>query len=244
MNNINETFKFLGLENSDSIPLNLNFNNQSTLWFAMIGLAVSFVLLATSKMASSNLVFIFSRVLYKNATVLKVVKEEYNLNSLTSVILTLNFIITSSILLYLSYINYFGVSNFELIYFLPIIPVIYVFWPMFCLNFIGFISKEGESLKENKFNTLIFAQILGVIFSLLLLIWTFNMKWSNIFVLIFAGITGIFWLYRIFRGFFFSIQKGIAWYYLFLYFCTLEILPLILIYSVYNSKIESVLKFL
>ncbi|MFN5416602.1 MAG: DUF4271 domain-containing protein, partial [Flavobacteriia bacterium] len=112
------------------------------------------------------------------------------------------------------------------------------------LNFIGFISKEGEDLKENKYNTLIFAQILGVIFSLLLLIWTFNMKWSEVFVLIFAGTAGIFWLFRIIRGFLFSIQKGIAWYYLFLYFCTLEILPLILIYSVYNSKIESVLKFL
>ncbi|MFN5415967.1 MAG: hypothetical protein ACK5B9_02850, partial [Flavobacteriia bacterium] len=179
MQNIGESYTFLGLENSDPIPLHLDYNNQSTLWFAMIGLAISFILLATSKMASANLVLIFSRVLYKNATILKLVKEEYNLNSFTSIILMLNFIISSTILLYLSYINFFGVSNLELIYFLPIIPVIYVFWPMFCLNFIGFISKEGEDLKENKYNTLIFAQILGVIFSLLLLIWTFNMKWSE-----------------------------------------------------------------
>ena len=244
MQNMGESYKFLGLENSHPVPLQLDYNNQSTLWFAMFGLTISFILLATSKMASSNLVFIFSRVLYKNATILKVVKEEYNLNSLTSIILIFNFIITSSILLYLSYINFFGTSNFELIYFLPILPLIYLFWPMFCLNFIGFISKGGDDLRENKYNTLMFAQILGVIYSLLLLIWTFNMKWSEVFVLIFAGITLIFWLYRIFRGFLFSIQKGIAWYYLFLYFCTLEILPLILIYSVYNSKIESVLKFL
>lgn len=234
-----EAFEFLGANTHAKIPFQLEYSNQNTLWIAMIGLTASFILLAISQMTASNLIVIFSRVLYKNATVQKIVKEEYSLASLPSLTLLLNFIITSTILLYLTSINFKALDKFETIYFLPIVPLYFFLWPMFCYNLVGFLSGQADVLRENKYNNVLFSEIVGVFFSLLLLLWTFNIKWAPYFIYIFIIISIFFWMYKIFRGILFSINKGVAWYYIILYFCTLEILPFILLYSIFRDEIES-----
>lgn len=231
-------FEFFG-SSSGNVPLALSPRNQSTMWVSIIGLTVSFILIALSRLGTVNLIPVFSRILYKNSNVEKIVQEEYPLTSISSILLLINFIVTSIILLYLSDLYFsnrqlfsFG-EQFYLLYIFALIPLYLLFWPIIWFNVIGFLTKEGKMLSENKKNTILFSQISGILFSFLLLVWSFNLKWSKYCMIAFIVLICLMWLYKIFRGIFFSFRHGIAWYYIILYLCTLEILPLVLIYATF-----------
>lgn len=221
---------------SGEIPFNLGLRNKELLWFSMIGISISFVLLAFSRLASNNIVFIYSRILYKNTQIEKILKEQFSLSSFSSIVLVINFIVTTTFLLYLTYIHFHLSNRYELFYFYPILPLYFFLWPMLCYYLIGLFTKNHKVFKENRQNNIVLSQFLSILFSLLLLLWTFNMKWSIYFIYAFVFLFVIFWLYKIFRGFLFSINHGIAWYYIILYFCTLEILPLVLFYNILVRK--------
>lgn len=237
---LQDFYTFFGASSDVQVPYQLGLRNQNTLWFAMIGLSLSFILLAITRLTSANLVITFGKILGKNSTISKTLKEEYSLTSLASFLLLLNFVITTTVLLYLSYLHFNIENKFDLFYIFPLIPLYFFVWPIICFNLVGFITNEQKLLKENKQNNIVITQIIGVLFSLLLLIWAFNMQWSQIFILIFNLIIVIFWVFKIFRGIIFSIENGISLYYIILYFCTLEILPLILLYSLYLGKIKEI----
>ena len=203
------------------IPLKLTERNLNVLWIAMTGLAISFILLALSKQGTSKIVVIFSKIIFKNSSILKTINEEYSLSNFSSFLLIVNFILTTSLLTYLTFLH-----------FLTFFPVYFFLWPLIWYNVIGLITNEQKIFKENKMNIIVLSQITGFFFSFLLLIWTFNLKWSNLLVYAFAGILVLFWIYKLFRGIIFSFQHQISWYYIFLYFCTLEILPLLLIFTI------------
>ena len=232
-------FELIGSKQDLHVPYALELRNQNTLWFAMIGLSISFVLLSFSKLASSGIVVVYSRILLKNSSVEKIVREEFSLTSFSSLILILNFIITTTVLMYLTYLHFNTTHSFELFYIFSCIPLYFFLWPMLCLNVVGFLTKENALFKADKLNNVLISQIIGILFSLLLLIWAFNIKWSVYFIYTFIFIMVAFWIFKVLRGILFSLEKGVAWYYIFLYFCTLEILPLVLFYSLYYSKVKS-----
>lgn len=216
-----------------TIPLKLVERNQSTLWIAMIGLGISFILLAFSKIGTSRLVYIFSKIIFKNNSILKIINEEYALTNFSSFVLILNFILTTSILTYLTFLHIDINVNNKFLYLLPLFPIYIFLWPLIWFTIVGLITNEAKLFNENKKNAIILSQITGFLFSFVLLIWTFNLKYSKIFMTFFIIIVFLLWIYKIFRGIIFSFQHHVAWYYIILYFCTLEILPLVLVFNVF-----------
>jgi uncharacterized membrane protein YeaQ/YmgE (transglycosylase-associated protein family) len=224
------------IETINEIPFHLSYQNKEIVWISMIGLAVSFVLLAFSRLASNNLVVIFGKILYKNSQIEKTIREQFSLGSFSSVILLLNFVLTTSVLMYLTYLHYYSQTNYTLFYYYPIIPIYLFIWPMICYWFIAAITKSKKIFREIQLNNIVLTQISGLLFSIVLLLWAFNAKWSEYFIFSCIGITVLLWIYKIIRGFLFSIHHGVPLYYIILYFCTLEILPLMLAYSVLTRK--------
>lgn len=229
-------FELIGGTSSEQVPLALQERNQFTMWFALLGLTVSFLLIAMSNYGTNKLVLIFGRVLYKNNSIEKIVQEEYALTSFSSLILLLNFIVTSTVLLYLSYLHNYAQDNYELFYLFPIMPLYFFLWPLICFNLVGLITGEGKLLSENKKNAVLFAQIIGLTFSFLLLIWTFNLKWSGYFVYSFVSILALFWVFKFLRGIVFARQHQISWAYILLYASTMELLPLLIAYLLLNPR--------
>lgn len=236
--------KIIGLANNHAffgrgdslmeVPMKLIERNQSTLWIAMIGLAFSFILLALSKIGTSRLTYIFSKIILKNNSILKTINEEYSLTNFSSFILVLNFILTTSILTYLTFLHVNIHLDSQNLLLLPIFPTYIFLWPLIWFFIVGFITKEPKVFNENKKNAVILSQIMGFVFSFILLIWTFNLKWSKYFMLFFLIVVFIVWVFKVLRGIIFSFQHHVAWYYIILYFCTLEILPLLIVYSIYQ----------
>lgn len=71
----------------------------------------------------------------------------------------------------------------------------------------------------------------GIVFLLIAIVWILNQNLSQIwrsFFLIYLAIT---LLLRLLKGFIFVSRIGLSWYYFILYFCTLEILPFVMIFG-------------
>ena len=98
----------------------------------------------------------------------------------------------------------------------------------------GIIFKTAESSRYYQLNTLIFNQITGIVifpFAIMALYWE-----NTTFLIIGGIIVSLLFGYRLFRGILTGMaNKNYNLLYLFLYLCTLEILPLLLLLKVISK---------
>lgn len=228
-------YEFINSSSEVFVPEYLTPRNELTVWVATAFLALSFFIIAFARMSSVSLMTDLGKIMLKNKNVEKIVREGYSLNSFFSIFLSVNYLISFTGILYLSY-QYFQMK-FQLsdILFLSIFPVYFLFWPVLSLRFLGIVTGENESIREVQMNNWVLPHFSGLVYSFILLIWCFNLQWTVYFFYIFFSYTLIMYLFRFIRGFIFTFQKGVSWYYIILYFCTLEILPLVILYVLYGS---------
>lgn len=234
-------FEIIGSGNE--VPASLSLRSEHVAIVATSLLALSFFVIALARISSRQMMYGMFRAVYKNKQLEKIVQEEYSLNNLSSFFLIVNYVISGSAMLFLSLPSKSTIDLWMVLALVPI-PFLMVFLPWFTLSFTGALTGEKNMVWESKVNTILFAHFTGLIYSLILLLWAFNMQWSGIFVRIFLGVTLFTWFYRFLRGFIFAFGKGAPWYYIILYFCTLEILPFALCYLVLTFKMEETLNWL
>lgn len=177
------------------------------------------------------------KAVYKNKQIERIVQVDYPLNNMSSILLAINYIVSTAGLLYLTLQTAFSVQPVMVLY-LMVIPLLMMILPWIASTYVGIVTGEHKIVVENKMNTIVFAHFTGILYSLILLVWAFNIQWSAIFIYIFLGIAIFMWFYRFLRGFVFAFGKGASWYYIILYFCTLEILPFMVFYQALNNKME------
>ena len=79
----------------------------------------------------------------------------------------------------------------------------------------------------------------GILYLLLSLLWLLNMKFKTVFVLVFLAILAISSLIRILKGLLFAFWGGFSWYYIFLYLCTFEILPVFILNKLIQMYLQT-----
>jgi hypothetical protein len=98
----------------------------------------------------------------------------------------------------------------------------------------GIVFTNSESARSFQLNTLMFNHIIGTLlfpFTIMAFYWE-----STLFLNIGIIIISLLLLYRLFRGILIGLaNKNYNLFYLFLYLCTLEILPLLLLYKVISK---------
>jgi hypothetical protein len=216
--------------NYQDVPLHLSERVSSFSTLILLLLSFSFIVIAFSRLSSRVLFVNIMEAIYKNTRVSKIVQINYPLSTLSSILLLLNYIISMSALLFLTIQIFQPINNQDILY-MALIAAFLVVFPLFSMFSVGVLVGNKNIFPESMINTVVFAHATGLIYSIILLIWTFNSQWSLIFVSIFLGIAVFFAFYRILRGFISAFKKGVSWYYIILYLCTLEILPFILLYQ-------------
>jgi hypothetical protein len=100
-------------------------------------------------------------------------------------------------------------------------------------RFMGFLIKKKNETGEYLFNASNFRRVAGLILLPLVAVIAFY-PYGKENILVTTGIFIILFLYSIlvFRGFMILLRKQFSIFYLFLYFCTLEFLPLVLLYKI------------
>lgn len=164
----------------------------------------------------------------------QIIREENALTQSTSVLLTSIFFISLSLFFYLCgrYFHYSFIGNTDLSQYLFILTGCIGFYilKLVANKFGGYIFKVIKETDEYIFNQFLVIQILG----LLLTIWCILLNYSTNIkkeYLIYLGIATLFigFFVRMIKSFGISNISSYSPVYIFLYLCSLEILPLIII---------------
>jgi hypothetical protein len=110
-----------------------------------------------------------------------------------------------------------------------IAPISLLIYDMIGIVFIGLITGEFKRLKSILLVTITTNQITGIVLFLLALFWTLNPQFGALFFKLSVSIFLIKVLFRIIKGIYIILNNGVSLYYIILYFCTLEILPLMVL---------------
>lgn len=99
------------------------------------------------------------------------------------------------------------------------------------VNMTGYIFNQIHLYREYLYNSFIFNKLIGIIILPLLLLMVYTkgylqeaLHWITVIAVVFILFM------RITRGIIFTLKKGVLLFYLFLYLCALEIVPLALLY--------------
>ena len=200
-------------------------------------LSIAILLITFARMSSSYFLIAITKSIYKNRSIEKISQEEMPLSALTSFCLLINFLICASCLLYLTVDLFHDTISTSTLLAIIYTPILFLFGPYLFLNLVEFISGEIGITKAIKLTNWAICKFLGILFSLLVLLWIFNDKNAGVFGYILLAILTVCYAYRIIRGIIFAFSKGISWYYIILYFCMFEIIPMYPLWMLIEGKL-------
>ena len=126
----------------------------------------------------------------------------------------------------------FGVHGFPLFLLNTGILMAIYFGRSILIFITGLLFKQQELFEEYRYNISVFNKLLGIIIiPFLLFIIYSNGIFKNTVEWLSISAVGIVILLRIYRGFEFSIKKGVFILYLFLYLCALEMVPIMVLFK-------------
>ena len=199
---------------SVDIPMTLTSKENGSHFYLGILLFVAFLVLAFVR-TSNNKAIISLGVLFLTATnVDQRLKETMRLSSFSSIGLLLNYFLVSfvcNMLLFESIGLFSAVTNLWLSLLIPVSLFVIQFIPIYVFLFISGTNFPIVSFSAN---------------TLIALVWILNPQWSFALMMLFTVLLFLFAVARIIKNSYLVLTEGVAWYYIILYFCTLEILPL------------------
>jgi hypothetical protein len=211
--------------------MSLTSKENGSHFYLGILLFVSFLVLAFVR-TSNNKAIISLGVLFLTATdVDQRLKETMRLSSFSSIGLLLNYFLVSfvcNMLLFETIGLFSAVTNLWLSLLIPFSLFVIQFIPIYVFLL---ISGTNFPIVSFSANTLIGLQLNGLIYTLIALIWILNPQWSFGLMMLFTVLLFLFAVARIIKNSYLVLTEGVAWYYIILYFCTLEILPLFVAFN-------------
>jgi hypothetical protein len=190
---------------------------------------VGFVLLAFARLSRQNLYRSLFVAWTKTNGLRSYLKEALPLEKRGSVLLLVNYVISGSLMLYLR-LSQEEMDETSRIVFSCAIPLVLLLLTPIGLLFTGFISGEYSKLRSLFSMKLIGAEILGLVCFVASLIWMLNLDFVPYIWMVVVAMVVIEFISRLVKGVQFVSSEGVSWYYIILYLCTLEILPLFVAY--------------
>jgi len=217
------------------IPTNLILRENS-LYHQVIPLViVSFIMITFAKFQNNSIFRSLFKLLFANKNFEQILKEELKIGSSSSISLVINYFFIISTCVYLSIQATTKMSlSFSIGISLAIPAGVFVL-QLLSLWIIGLITKEMKLIVAPLLETIVIIEFIGFILFFLALFWVLNPQFSFYFLQTFAIILGFGFVLRFLKSLFSVLRKGVSLYYIILYFCTLEILPLFIAYY-YVSK--------
>lgn len=117
-----------------------------------------------------------------------------------------------------------------------------LFLPVIILLFFINLNNQNKNLfalVEIQFLAIHLWGVFGFISMLLWSVYKIDTHGSMLLFLVFFGLT---YLLRIIKSIIYSFGAGIKWYYIILYFCTLEIMPIVILSSLISWEVKDFFK--
>lgn len=214
----------------DSVPTYLSLKGENIAHTVIPLIVISFILLTVSKFLNPSIFRSLVKLLVSSKNFDQIIKEELKLSSISSIILIVNYFFTASSCIFLSLYISIDMNIYQLMVFAFLLPLGIILLQAFSFWSVGWMSKEMKVLTYPVYETFVVIELSGVILFFIALIWVLNPIYSQIFLNFFIILTLAGYLFRTIKSFFSVLQRGASLYYIILYLCTLEILPLVVIY--------------
>ena len=185
--------------------------------------------IALSKFNNSDLF----RSVTKNFFRFKLVESNFNnenrIGFVASILLNINFILSLTICFFLAFTNFVS-GNEALIYALCFSAYLIIIQQI-SFRLVALLSGEHMISEEIGVLTKQIWHMAGLLFLIIALIWALNQQSTLAVSRFYFIILLTLFAFRYIKGIFLCHKMGIKWYYLFLYLCTLEIMPSLLLYN-------------
>jgi len=223
-------------EQIKELPIRENLNGDYD-WITYI-LIGTFLLIGWSRLFFSKyfLALIKSFHSYNYASSLYFGKNSLTIRA--SALLNLTFFISAGTFLFqcLHYYDYSVPSLNPITQFLVLSAffLIWYIWNYLTTGFIGFVFLRQKSFHEYFHNYNLYRKLLGIsLFPIVLVLQYISPEYKPLFMLIGAIIFGFLYFTHILRGLLIFMKKNVSIFYLILYLCALEFLPLVVLYDLF-----------
>lgn len=238
---ISDTLQNLLIENSvfqnhNLVPENLETSLRTVepMYWQTTVLTLSFVLFILVKVLNPKKTQQVLASLFSIQIAKELYREDYKLNKRVTLILSIVFVLVFSFLLQILN-KYFGLILLDKPYLIQYLFFVGLILAMYIVKFsfssiLAQISNNQELEREYRFTILIFNHVFALVILPLVILLQYSQLPSV--WLIYPSIILIlaFYFFRLYRGFVISaLEQNLGFMYIFLYFCALEILPLLIL---------------
>lgn len=219
------------------IPSELTPRFHSSEWLIGYVLFFAFITLAVARFSRAGIYETLFLANTKLVGVVAFVRETMPLSKSSSWMLILNYFLSGGAVCYLFIQTSDAISlpNNAIVF---IVPVLLLLWSITCLLLTRFLTGGGDAFSAPFTLKVIGAQLLGVIYFVCAILWLFisgeEILFAQIVLLLFIAESA----FRVAKSANIVLKRGVSWYYIILYFCTLEILPLLMVYYVLREEIN------
>lgn len=209
------------VEQMDLIP---RYSNGSTWLVLLLILCVVFIALARTVQQSIVSISIQNTLFFETQE--DQINKGVRPNALSRLLLTLQFVAISSMFIYW----FIGKNNTENQRFLAaLIPVGYLLYQLSISFIAGNLTGQKKIAHEEIYFTLALYNVLGLVLLSEFFIFYFQSGPQTIALKIVGTTYSLFLIFRILRSVFLGLSAKVSWYYIILYFWTLEILPILIV---------------
>ena len=185
--------------------------------------------IALSKFNNSDLFRSITKSFFRFKLIENNFNDENRIGFGTSILLNINFILSLTICFFLAFTN-FVAGNEALIYALCFSAYLIIIQQI-SFRLVALLSGEHMVSEEIGVLTKQIWHMAGLLFLIIALIWALNQQSTLTVSRFYFIILLTLFAFRYIKGIFLCHKMGIKWYYLFLYLCTLEIMPALLLFN-------------
>ncbi|MBU2019126.1 MAG: DUF4271 domain-containing protein [Bacteroidetes bacterium] len=214
----------LGFENLELEP-RVKLVDAPSLFLLLTGI----LLVVIAKFRNSRSFEITMKLFFRNMNFESTIKESWPIFSGNSWLLVVNFVLNLSLSLYLFYFSIETGSSWaamtQALFFGTLL-----FLLAFCsMIFVNFLSGNQKIVQLPSQVSWVLPQFAGLLLLALNTACLLNQEWQDKVFWIIAVILIWVTLQRFYRSLIYLFRQQIEWYYILLYLCTLEIIPLVLL---------------
>lgn len=179
--------------------------------------------------------------LYAGRYANQLAREEVSLGNRVVIFLSALFIFTMTLFFYqiAGYYGFLPASSMKNTFFITVVAIFLIYGvKLLVIKMLGFLFETQKEIREYTISVFLFCNAVGL-FMLPVVICLAFLKQVNPSVFIYTGFTiiTVFFLTRVIRGLIIGLNSTrVSKFYLFLYLCTLEIVPLAIMFKLFVLK--------
>ena len=185
--------------------------------------------IALSKFNNSDLFRSITKSFFRFKLIENNFNDENRIGFGTSILLNINFILSLTICFFLAFTNFVSVN--EALFYALCLSSYLIIIQQISFRLATLLSGEHLISEEIGVLTKQIWHMAGLLFLIIALIWALNQQSTLTVSRFYFIILLTLFAFRYIKGIFLCHKMGIKWYYLFLYLCTLEIMPSLLLYN-------------